>query len=134
MTPGPHHELVIKIFADGHVIVSVACPHTGTDRPCASWRENEAGEACICICDACAEGDHENCNSGYVEDIGRKWCDARPVDECWYQEAVAQVGWQDMLYFGHDGVEARIPVRLHGGSWEEPIEVDAVTTLTEVTP
>lgn len=134
MSSGPHHELVIKIFDDAHVIVTVACPHTGPDRPCASWRENEADEACICTCKACAEGDHDDCPSDYVEDIGRKWCDARPVDECWYQHAVAETSWQDMLDFGHDGVQARIPVRLHGNSWEEPIEVNAVTTLTEVTP
>jgi hypothetical protein len=31
-----------------------------------------------------------------------------------------------MLDFGHEGVQARIPVKLHGGSWEEPIDVEAI--------
>lgn len=128
MTTRPHHELVVNIVDDATIMVTLACPHTSNLRPCASWRERDPDELCICECKACTEGDHENCNSDYVEDIGRKWCDARPVDECWYQNAVAQVGWQEMLDFGHDGVQARIPVRLHGGSWEAPIEVEAVTT------
>ena len=128
MTTGPYHELVITLVDYADVRLSVACPHTGTDRPCASWRATEVGETCICTCEACVDGAPGDCESDYIEDIGHKWCDARPLDECWYQDAVAHADWRDMLTFSRAGVQARIPVRLHGGSWEEPIEVEAVTT------
>jgi len=124
VTTGPHHELVIHIDRDGDVNVTIHCPHTGADRPCASWRDD--AESCICTCEACVDGEHADCDSNYIEDIGRKWCDARPLDECWFQHAIATVDWRDMLDFGHEGVQARIPVKLHGNSWEEPIEVEAI--------
>ena len=134
MTAGPHHELVIHIDADGVVDVTVHCPHTGPDRPCASWRNNDDTESCICTCEACIDGEHADCDSGGIPDIGRKWCDARPVDECWYNHVVAASGcWQDMLHFEPAGVQARIPVKLDGYSWEEPIEVEAIAQ-PEVTP
>jgi hypothetical protein len=126
VTTGPHHELVIHIDRDGDVSVTIHCPHTGADRPCASWRDNAEGESCICTCEACVDGAHGDCESDYIEDIGSKWCDARPLDECWFQHAIATVDWRDMLDFGHEGVQARIPVKLHGNSWEEPIEVEAI--------
>jgi hypothetical protein len=76
---------------------------------------------------------HGDCESDYIEDIGTKWCDARPVDECWFQHALAAVHWRELLDVGHEGVQARIPVKLHGNSWEEPIEVEAIAQ-PEVTP
>ena len=126
MTTSPHHELVIHMTNDGHIHVTIDCPHTGADRPCASWRDNAKGESCICTCEACIAGEHGDCESDHIEDIGTKWCDARPVDECWFQHALATVDGRDMLDFGQEGVQARIPVKLHGGSWEEPIEVTAI--------
>jgi len=134
MTTGPHHELVIHITDDGDVNVTIHCPHTGPDRPCASWRNNDDTESCICTCEACIDGEHADCDSDDIENIGRKWCDARPLDECWYHHVVVESGyWRDMLDFGHEGVQARIPVKLHGNSWEEPIEVEAIAQ-PEVTP
>jgi len=134
MTTVPHHELVIHIDRDGDVNVTVHCPHTGPDRPCASWRNNDDTESCICTCEACLDGEHADCDSDGIADIGREWCDARPVDECWYHHVVAASGyWRDVLDFGHEGVQARIPVKLHGTSWEEPIYVEAIAQ-PEVTP
>ena len=124
LEPPKHHTLVITF--DGNVGVSVECPNTGPERECGSWRETTRGEPCICTCDGCvADGPdvpHHDCDQDAIEDIGPKWCKARPENECWYVHALREVGAADML-----AGELRVPVKLSGYSWEEPIDVELIT-------
>ena len=120
------HTLVITITDERTVAYRIECPHTGVHRPCAVWEQNADDHSCACECEACIEGAHDDCTSDGVEEIGRKWCECQPIDQCWHQHALETVG-DEMLDFGLDGITVRVPVELSGGSWDEPIDVAAVS-------
>jgi hypothetical protein len=117
------HLATFNVSQDGYFGMKIACPHEslGAERPCATWTENR-DEPYICECDACKEGDHECCEEEWVEGIGRKWCDCRPMDACWYQFMASEVG-PEAFDFGRDGISFTLPVKFSGGSPDDPIEV-----------
>jgi hypothetical protein len=130
MTPMPDehleeapHVLVVHIDRDGYLAVKVECPHTTIDRPCGTWEEHAKGDACRCTCGACLAGEHDKCDSEYVAEVGRKHCQCDPVDQCWFDHAVGEVG-TEMLRMPKAGVTFRLPARMTGHGWDEPIDVE----------
>lgn len=136
------HILHILIEDDCIANYTIECPEAdlAKERECASYTETEWPDqiACRCAeisgedtaCEACLDGEHDECAWGtYINDVGPS-CRAKPMDECWYAHALKEVG-QEMLDFGRNKFELRVPVTLHGGGWEEPIGVDLVKPSSE---
>lgn len=132
------HTLSIIIEDEGFASFRVFCHETGAGRPCGSYTERDWPDAITCRCsdisdqpqcEACAEGYHDECEYGeYVPDLGPS-CRLQPLDECWYEHAVGELG-SEILEFGKGTFELRVPVNLRGGSWEEPIKVSLITEAT----
>lgn len=117
------HILELTLDDEGYVRYKVICPFPdGPDRPCASWAEKLPDEPCTCECESCKEGDHENCESDYIDDIGTMDCQAKRIpNECWYAQYVNAVG-REVLSFPNEMVVS-IPVTLTGYGSDSPIEV-----------
>jgi len=116
------HVLIITIEDDGDPSYRIECLRTGRDRSCAVWYQHPTGAPCTCECEPCTEGDHGDCESDEVEEVGRKFCQCSPADECWYQHALDQ-GGREMLDFGRSMFTVRVPVDLTGSGFDESIDV-----------
>jgi hypothetical protein len=122
----PLHVLVLHIERDGYLNVSVECPYDSIDRPCGTWQQKPKGAPCTCACEACAADNHDDCDSEWIAEVGRKDCQCDPVNECWYNHAVAEVG-TEMLRLPKEGLTFRVPAHMFGAGWDDPIDVDPVT-------
>jgi hypothetical protein len=130
------HTLRLRADDDGYAPTwSIGCPHihvvddTATAPypvpDCEAWTTTPAANQCICDCDDCLDGNHDDCQTDYVEDVGNKWCQARPTGECFYSHAIREVGTDIMRLVGD--FDAEWKVTLTGNGWEEPIEITEVT-------
>lgn len=125
----PLHVLVLHIEHDGYLNVSVECPYDSIGRPCGTWQQKAKDAPCTCACEACAADNHDDCDSEWVAEVGRKDCQCDPVNECWYDHAVAEVG-TEMLRLPKEGLTFRVPAHMFGAGWDDPIDVDPVTAST----
>lgn len=129
------HRLRVTIERDS-VRLSIICPHDHEAPPdrsaqwptpeCTGWVESLPGEPCLCDCDPCREGDHGDCESEYVENIGIKWCQARPSGECWYAHAMNEVDMD--AYTAPVPIVLDVAVNLIDYSWDEPIIMEAASS------
>lgn len=117
------HVLVLHVDRDGYLSVRVECPHTTIDRPCSTWGQHAKDDPCACDCGACLAGEHAECDSEYVPDVGRKHCQADPIDQCWFDHAVSEVG-TEMLRLPKEGLTFRVPAHMTGHGWDEAIEME----------
>jgi len=122
------HVLVLHIDERGYTQVSVECPHDSIDRPCGTWEQKAKGEPCTCSCLPCVEEDHDDCESDYVAEVGRKHCQCDPINECWFHHAVSEVG-TEMLSLPKGGLTFRVPAHMSGQGWDDAIDVDPLPTL-----
>lgn len=120
------HTLTVTL-ANGEITVSVTCHDTDTPKPCATWYENTPGE-CQCRCVGCATGDHGDCDQPTIEEIGHKWCQCHPSEECIFSHALDEVGSE--MICPTEPLVASWPVSLSFNGWDAPIDctVDADST------
>jgi hypothetical protein len=125
--PEELHVIRLTIEDEGYVMMRVECPHEalGVNRPCCTWMEKARDEECICTCDACQQGDHDDCDQEYVPMIGRMWCQVRPIDQCWYAHMASEIG-MEAFNFGRATFTITAPVRFIGGTVEDAIDVELV--------
>jgi len=124
-----HHRLNAQITGQGDIEVTITCPHDhghpdDVSKPwavpdCTTWTAD--GSPCICDCDACRDGNHADCQSSYVDEIGHQWCEARPMGLCFYTHVLAEVGVEMLNVTGF--LNASWPVEVSGHGWDESIDV-----------
>jgi len=111
------HSVILSFDRDS-LTFTVKCHRTGADRECSVWYEAE----CQCTdpdCD-CRNGDHHSC--GWFDRGCSEWplCSQLPADECWYEHAAKEVGYEAF----QGTLSAEVPVTLNGYSWDEPIKIE----------
>lgn len=131
-----HHQLKVTISgAEAESTLSIICPHTTADRPCAVHYEHQWPDANTCRCTAhdcpCREGDHGDCHQfgGSIEEVGYT-CLAMPKSECWYQMVNSEIGLEALEVIGE--LTAVWTVDLSGNSFNEPIEVVPVDQFEQI--
>lgn len=119
------HTLRIVVSDDADTTFTIDCPHDHTSpQACTAWEINDTG--CICDCQGCTAGEHDDCDQESIDEIGQMWCKATPTGGCWYIAALNEVGASDIFKIVGQ-LTAEWSVTLTGTSWDTPTAVRQAT-------